>query len=462
MSTQTFPKAKQTEFSVIALLIRHPKNIETALSYSLDIDCFYEEATRNIFVAVERLHRRKAFIDQYTLIDELDLMKVTIKQEQLNELITKKAEHSDALIGYIDQLKELRRQRCLIEVIKLSEEIALTDKTADEKLELIMTSFSKVSNDKVETRTFNESSNYDSFLATIQNNIENKGKNIVKTGFQGLDSQISLIPGTVHFIGGIPGSGKTALVQQIVDYNALHGKNVMVFSIEMIYEQLMMRKIQSALNIPTWKMHTGNLTQDEIDNIVDYKKMLHDNVTYNDTSNIDISRLKAVAHVENSKAKIDLIVIDYLQLIRVASMKNKREDEEIKFISAELLGLAKDLNVPIISLAQLNREWKNNDGKRPEASNLAGGSSLEKDAASIVFIHRPGQHDPTSPKKEETELIIAKNRFGNSNLTKIRWNGPACKFEDYSEIELAEIEKELEVLEFEGEKKAKKKKSFAV
>ncbi len=458
MTTKKYPSAKQTEFSVASMLIRHKNNIEVALTHGLDIDCFYEEATRNIFNAIQRLHSRRAFVDQYTIIDELTLLKTPIKQEQLAELVGKKVEHSDSLIGYIEQLKELKSQRKIVESLKVFEEISLLDKTTDEKIELISNEIAQISTKKEDVRTFREQDQFDDFIANLELNIKNKGKNTVHFGVEPLDNQISLIPGTLHIISGSPGAGKTALVQQTVDYNAMNDKNVLMFSAEMIYDMLMMRKIQSYLGIQTWKMHSGNLTQEELNKIREFKNTLSNNIIYNDVSNIDISRLKSIAKVENNKRKLDLIVIDYLQLVRCSAMKNARKDEIVEFISSELLGLAKDLKIPIIALAQLNREWQKNEGRRPEMSNLAASSALEKDAASITILHRPGQFDRTMPHKEKTEAIVGKNRFGNSNSVFMKFNEELCRFEEYSASEAAEITQEdLDNLEFEGDKKKKNK-----
>lgn len=456
--SKKFPSARQTEFSIASMLLRHKNNIEVALTYGLDIDCFYEEATRNIFLAVEKLHSRRAFIDQFTIIDELALMNTPIKQEQISELINKKAEHSDNLIGYVEQLKELRNQRKIIDSLKTIEEIALLDKTVDEKIELISNEISSISNRKEDVRTFKEQDQFDSFLSVIESNIANKGKNSINFGLEALDSQISLIPGTLHIISGSPGAGKTALVQQVVDYNAIQGKNVLMFSAEMIYEMLMMRKIQSYLGIQTWKMHSGHITDIELAKIKNFKSTLSNNIIYNDVSNIDISRLKSIAKVENNKKKVDLIVIDYLQLVRCSSMKNARKDEIVEFISSELLGLAKDLKIPVIALAQLNREWQKNEGRRPEMSNLAASSALEKDAASITILHRPGQFDRTMPNKEKTEAIIGKNRFGNSNSAILKFNEELCRFDEYTAEEITQDD--LDNLEFEGDKKPKKSLKF--
>lgn len=460
MSTTTnkFPSAKQSEFSLIAMLIRHPKNIEIAFAHSLDLDCFYYEENRNIFTAIERLYKRKAYIDHFTIMDELNLINSKIKQEQLKELLDKKVEHSDALIGYIEQLKELKTQRNIIDSLKVLEEISLKDLTADEKIELISNEISKVSVRKEDSNSYSEVVGFDKFLNHLKDNIDNKGKGVVKFGFEEIDRTINLIGGSLNIISAPPGGGKTAFLQQIADYNAARGLKCLFFTLEMNLEQLMIRKVQSALGIQSWKMTSGYLNQEDLDKIVDFKKSLSENIIYNDTANIEISKLKSIAKVEHNKKKLDFICVDYMQLIRASGLKGKREDEEIKFISTELLGLAKDLNVPIIALAQMNREFHKNEGKRPTMANLHGGSQIEKDALSIVFLHRPGQFDNTCPNPNKVEVIVAKNRFGNSNSAFLKFNGERVMFEELSHGDITQ--EDLDNLEFEGEKKQKKKLSF--
>lgn len=448
-----FPAARQTEFSVIAMLIRHSKNIEVALTYGLDVDCFYSEENRNIFTAIERLVSRKAYIDQFTIIDELSLMGSSIKQEQLKELIDKKVEHSDALVGYIEQLIELKNQRAIIEKNKIIEEISLSDKTADEKIELISNEIASVASRKEDNKSYSEVSGFDKFLTHLQANIDNKGNGVVKFGFESVDKTINLIGGSLNIISAPPGGGKTAFLQQIADYNSARGLRGLFFTLEMNLEQLMIRKVQSGTNIPSWKMHSGYLSESEMDEIVRFKNSLSEHIVYNDTANIEISKLRSIAKVEHNKQKLDFICVDYIQLIRASHLKGKREDEEIKFISTELLGLAKSLNVPIIALAQMNREFHKNEGKRPTMANLHGGSQLEKDALSIVFLHRPGQFDPTCPRPNMVEVIIAKNRFGNSNSAHLKFNGERVRFEELTYDDL----KEEDYPEFEGDKKSKKR-----
>ncbi len=460
MTTNKYPFAKQTEFSIISMMIRHKNNVEVAVSHGLDMDCFYEENTRVIFNAIQRLYNRKAFIDQFTVMDEVTLMGSTIKMEQIKDLIDKKAEHSDNLIGYIEQLIELRSQRKIIEKIKTIEEISLTDKTADEKIERISNEIASVSYRKDDSRSYTEVDGFGNFLTRLQDTIDSKGKNVVSFGFENIDKTISLIPGSLHIITAPPGGGKTAFLQQVIDHNSFNNKRGLMFSLEMNYDQLMMRKIQSYLGIQSWKMHSGSLVQEEVDKIVDFQKQLTTNTIINDTPNIDIAKLKAIAKVENNKKKLEYIAIDYIQLIRAGGLKGKREDEEIKFISAELLGLAKDLNVPIIALAQMNRDFHKNEGRRPTMANLHGSSSLEKDALSITFLHRPGQFDTSHPKPNDVEVIIGKNRFGNSNSAKLYFDGEKVKFREYTCEEFKLTQEELDSVDFEGEKKKIKNLSF--
>ncbi len=447
-----FPAARQTEFSVIAMLIRHKSNIEMAFIYGLDVDCFYYEENRSIFTAIDRLKSRKAYIDQFTIIDELALMGSGIKQEQLKELVDKKVEHSDALIGYISQLIELKNQRAIIEKNKVIEEISLSDKTADEKIELISNEIASVASRKEDSKSYNEIDGFDKFLAHLQSNIDNKGNGIVKFGFESVDKTINLIGGSLNIISAPPGGGKTAFLQQIADHNALRGLRGMFFTLEMNIEQLFTRKVQSVLGIQSYRMYSGFLSPEDHKSIIDLKSSLSENIIYNDTANIEISKLRSLAKVEHNKKKLDFICVDYIQLIRASHLKGKREDEEIKFISTELLGLAKDLNVPIIALAQMNREFHKNEGKRPTMANLHGGSQLEKDALSIVFLHRQGQFDPTCPNPNQVEIIIAKNRFGNSNSTFLKFNGERVRFEELTYDDL----KPEDYPVFEGDKKKKK------
>jgi replicative DNA helicase len=430
MTNNKFPYSKQLEFSLISMCLRDRKNIDIALAYGLDIDCFYGGETRDMFDSLLRLHKRNAFIDLTTFSSDLEVKGSPITYSQIKEIMSRKIEYRESLVAFIDEAKELKNQRSIISKIKTLEEIALTDKTADEKIDLISNEIASVAVRKEDSKTYTETDGYDNFLERLQTNIDNKGTNVVQSGFPSVDKLISFIPGSLHIITAPPAGGKTSYLQQIIDFNAANGKRGLMYSLEMNYDQLMMRKIQTHLGIPTWKLHSGHLTQEEMDSIVEFRSKLSNNVVYNDKPNIDISQLRSTAKVEHNKKKLDFIAVDYIQLIRAAGLKGKREDEEIKFISSELLGLAKDLNVPVIALAQMNRDFHKNEGRRPTMANLHGGSSLEKDALSILILHRPGQFDPTCPHPNAVEAIIAKNRFGNSSSVKMVFDGAKVSFRE--------------------------------
>ena len=259
----------------------------------------------------------------------------------------------------------------------------------------------------------------------------------IATGFTDLDSMTSgLQPGDLIIVAGRPSMGKTAFSVNIAEHVALEvTKPVAIFSMEMGGTQLAMRMIGSVGRLNQHTLRTGKLEDD------DWSRMTHALGRLNDAP-IFIDETAALNSLElRSRARrlhrqndgLGLIVIDYIQLMSSVSTKGgENRATEISEISRSLKSLAKELQVPVIALSQLNRSLEQRPNKRPIMSDLRESGAIEQDADLILFIYRDEVYNPDSPDKGKAEIIIAKQRNGPIGKIELTFRGEYTRFENYA------------------------------
>lgn len=257
------------------------------------------------------------------------------------------------------------------------------------------------------------------------------------TGYVDFDQMTSgLQPGELIIIAGRPSMGKTTYAMNIAEYATIKsGKPVLVFSMEMPSESLGLRIFSSLARIDQQKIRTGHGMDDHdwsrvgsVVTMLSEKKLFID-----DTPALSPTELRARARrIAKQHGDIGLIVIDYLQLMRVQGQSENRV-AEISEISRSLKALAKELHVPVIALSQLNRSLEQRPNKRPVMSDLRESGAIEQDADLIVFIYRDEVYNKDTPEKGVAEIIIAKQRNGPIGDFKVRFFGQFTRFDNYAE-----------------------------
>lgn len=246
-------------------------------------------------------------------------------------------------------------------------------------------------------------------------------------------------------IAARPAMGKTAFVLSMAKNIAIdNNKNVAVFSLEMSNIQLVNRLLMNVCEIEGDKIKTGKLEEDEWERLTQSLKKLDKAPFFiDDTPSLSIAELRSKARRLKSEHKIDIIIIDYLQLMN-AGLSNKfgSREQEVSMISRSLKALAKELDIPIIALSQLNRGVENragSEGKRPQLSDLRESGAIEQDADMVCFIHRPEYYKITEdPNTSESligigEIIIAKHRNGAVGDVRLRFKASYARFENLSD-----------------------------
>ena len=259
----------------------------------------------------------------------------------------------------------------------------------------------------------------------------------VASGFTDLDKMTSgLQPGDLIIIAGRPSMGKTSLALNIAENVAIEKKlPVAVFSMEMASNQLTTRLIGSVGKVDQHKMRTGQLDDDDWDKLTDALGELNEAPIHIDEgSALNSFEVRARARrLQRQAGQLGLIVVDYIQLMAApGGRQSENRATEISEISRSLKALAKELNVPVVALSQLNRSLEQRPDKRPVMSDLRESGAIEQDADVILFIYRDEVYNPESVDKGLAEIIVAKQRNGPIGRVKLTFLGQYTRFENYA------------------------------
>jgi len=255
----------------------------------------------------------------------------------------------------------------------------------------------------------------------------------IPTGFTDFDDMTSgMQRSDLIIVAGRPSMGKTTFAMNIAENAAIKmGSSVAVFSMEMPSEQLVMRLMSSLGRLDQHKIRTGKLQDDDWPRLTSAVGMLAESKIFiDDTPALSPTELRARCRRLKREHDLDLIIVDYLQLMQVPGVKENRTGE-ISEISRGLKSLAKEMDVPVIALSQLNRGLEQRPNKRPIMSDLRESGAIEQDADVIVFIYRDEVYNEDSPDKGTAEIIIGKQRNGPIGSTRLTFLGQYTRFENH-------------------------------
>jgi len=268
----------------------------------------------------------------------------------------------------------------------------------------------------------------------------------LKTGYEYVDKAIvGLRPGELFVLAARPSIGKTALALNMACNIALSGQaGVGIFSLEMPARQLILRMICSEAKVGMDKFTQQSLNQTELTDVLDAgQRLRNSNMVIDDTGAIDILELRAKARRMRSRHNIGVLFIDYLQLIRTDAGRNASRENEVAKISGSLKALAKELSIPIVVLAQLNRQAE--QGEKPKLSNLRESGAIEQDADVVALLHRDRekQHNRSDDNPAlDAELIIAKNRNGSTGTQNLLFFPAYTRFENKARVNDSDVSEE--------------------
>ena len=416
-----------------------------ALNQIMDIltaDCFYREANMHLYQGMIGLYNNNEPIDLITLshyLKEKNLIEKAGGTEYLISLVNA-VSTSAGIVNHAEIVRDLFVRRMLLNrCSEISESCLQGWQSTDELLDLAEQSIFDIAEEKVGEGFSSMENIVKESFKKLEKVAEHDGFITgVPTDFKDFDRLTAgLQPSDLIIIAGRPSMGKTALALNIA-YNSSKKtkKGVAVFSLEMSKMQLGMRILGFAAQINATKLRTGTLRDRDWGQLTDAANQLAELPIYiDDTSGIGVLEMKARCRRLLKKRDLALVVIDYLQLVQGRRSAESRQIE-ISEISRSLKALAKDLNVPVLALSQLNRKVEDRPNKRPQLADLRESGAIEQDADVIAFIYRDEMSHPTTEDNRNTaEIILAKQRNGPTGYFKLTFEQEYTRFRDYAEEE---------------------------
>lgn len=427
------PHSLEAEQSVLGAMIIDKEAINTTIEIIKPED-FYKEANKEIFETIIELYNRNEPVDLITLSEELrkrgtleNVGGVTYLANLSGGVVT------TANVKYYCEIVE--EKSILRRLIRSCDDIMSKSYEDSEEVNSIIESAEKNIFDITQGR--NREGFYpirevllDSFSKIEELSMKEGGLTGVTTGFLDIDAKLSgLQKSDLILLAARPSMGKTALGLNIALNSALLGNTkVGVFSLEMSKEQLVQRMLSSASHVDLQKIISGKLNEDDWLKIVKAMGPLSETEMYiDDTPGITLMEMKAKCRKLKIEKGLDLIVVDYLQLMESDSSSESRQ-QEISSISRGLKALAKEMDCPVVALSQLSRAPELRSDHRPILSDLRESGAIEQDADVVLFLYRDEYYNQDTDKKNIGEVIIAKHRNGPTGMVELLWMGQFTKF----------------------------------
>jgi len=433
------PQNLEAERAVLGAILVDNEAIYRVMEL-LDPSSFYQPSHRLIFSNMLELSERGQAIDIVTLTDRLR-SGGNMDQAGGPDYIPSLADEVPTSAGVSNYARIIKEKAVLRRLIETATEIVQdcfdTPGDVDQLLDEAERRMFAVSEQRIQSGFLSMRDIVKSSFKTIEALYEKKGSITgVATGFKDIDNLTSGFQSSdLVIIAGRPSMGKTALALNIAQNAALsHQKNVAVFSLEMAKEQLVMRMLCSEARVNAHSLRSGFLGQTDWPKLTTAAGRLADATIFiDDSPAITTMEMRAKTRRMKADRGLDLIIVDYLQLMSGRSSRNDNREQEISEISRSLKALAKELSVPVVALSQLNRAVENRHDKRPVLADLRESGAIEQDADVIIFIYRDEVYNKDSMEKGIAEIIIGKQRNGPVGIRKLTWLDKYTRFEDLSD-----------------------------
>ena len=432
---RVFPHSLEAEQSVVGAMLMDKDAIMTAAEIVSRED-FYQTAYGILFEAMVELFNEGKPVDLITLqerLKEKDVPPEITSLEFARDLLT--AVPTSANVKYYAEI--VMEKSMLRKLIKLNEEIENMCYLGRDSLEAVLETTEKRVFELVQKRNTGDYVPIKQVVLNALDKIEKSSKTKgtvtgIPTGFIDLDYKTSgLQPSDLILVAARPSMGKTAFVLNIAQHVAFRSnKTVVIFSLEMSKEQLVNRLFSLESQVDAQLLRTGNLKDSDWEKLIEGAGVIgKSKMIIDDTPGISISELRSKCRKFKLEQGLDLIIIDYLQLMtgRVGGRAESRQ-QEISDISRSLKGLARELNVPVIALSQLSRAVEQRPDHRPMMSDLRESGAIEQDADVVMFIYRDDYYNKDTDMKNIAEIIIAKQRNGPIGTVNLAWLPNYTKF----------------------------------
>ena len=440
------PQSLEGEMSVLGGVLLENEALNKALEI-LRPDDFYRDSHRKIFLALIELSERQEPADLVTLTaqlqqgGQLEAIGGSAYLSTLADYVPTAAN----IYYYCRMVKEKALARRLIQVATEIATRGYNGGDVEENLDWAEKSIFEIAGMKSKPSYFSTREILKDTFKTIEKLFDRKELVTgVPTGFEDLDLMTAgLQPGDLVIVAGRPSMGKTAFCLNLVENATLHSETAtptLIFSLEMGKEQLVQRMLCSVSHVDASRLRTGHLGESDWPKLTNGAGLLSEAPIFiDDTPAISILELRAKARRLKAEKNLGLVVIDYLQLMQGHNGENRQQ--EISEISRSLKALAKELQLPVVALSQLNRSLENRTDKRPIMADLRESGAIEQDADVIMFVYREAVYCEACKSKEKTcdkgherdaEVVIGKQRNGPIGTVHLTFRGEFTRFENQS------------------------------
>ncbi|MBS4889660.1 MAG: replicative DNA helicase [Anaerococcus vaginalis] len=432
------PSDISSEMAIIGCIITKSETIDQAIQLVKPYE-FYDSRCQRIYKTLVNMYQKDIKIDEVSLISKLKSENILeeVGGEQFIVEITLSSFYTPNMDQYCENVKEKALLRALIgacdEIVGKSYE---QKKDAKEVIEMAESKIFEISQKNLDKGLVRVSETMDETIKQLELLSLNEGKITgVTTGISSVDDKLSGLQNSqLILLAARPAMGKTALGLTMAWNAANAGKSVAFFSLEMSTYQLNQRLISMVSMIDLEKIITGNLEADEWIEIINaITKIKEKEIYVDETAGITLSELRSKCKRLKAEEGLDLIVIDYLQLMTGEGRFDNRQ-QEIAQISRGLKSLSKEINCPVLSLAQLSREADKRSDHKPILSDLRESGAIEQDADVVMLLYREDYYD-VDDNPNVAKVILAKHRNGPTGLMELFFHKQCTTFKDLSHDE---------------------------
>lgn len=435
VAQRDLPFNMEAEQAVLGSVLSDAESVADAAEILQPSD-FYFTANRFVFEAVMDLFNENKPIDFVTVSEQLKLLNRLdaaggidyLKKVSVSVPTSQHIKYYSNIIKEKSVLRALIKGATSISDMAYGEEGSLSRLLERSEQVIFDISSSRESNDLVHISDILQLS-YES----MAKNAENQGGITgVPTGFDELNKRTGgFHGGELIIIAGRPGMGKSTFAVNIAEYVSITlGKTVAIFNLEMPKEQIVNRILCSQALVNNGRIRTGTMEMEDWEKICDVADTIAKAPMYiDDTASITVSQIRAKCRRLKQTKNLEMVVIDYLQLMQGSGRSDNRQ-QEISEISRSLKVLAKELDIPVVALSQLKRESESQKGKRPILSDLRESGAIEQDADMVMFLFRNYYYSKDPEEKDLAECIIAKNRSGETDTFQLGFKGEYTKFQN--------------------------------
>ncbi|MBR3003580.1 MAG: replicative DNA helicase [Lachnospiraceae bacterium] len=427
------PHNLEAEQSVIGAMLMDPTAIDTAGEMLVGED-FYSKQNGIVYDAIQELRSENKPADPVTLsarLKEKGVPEEMAGPEFVRDIIA--AVPTSANVKHYAQI--VYEKSTLRRLIRVSQDISEDCYSGTDKLDTILENTEKKVFNLIQSRNSREFEPISEVVMKALRRIEEASKtqgNVtgIPTGFIDLDNMLSgLQRSDLVIVAARPSMGKTAFVLSIADYVAFRKEmSVAIFSLEMAKEQLVNRLFSMEAKIDAQNIRSGNLSEKEWEDLMEASETISaSKIIIDDTPGISMTELRSRCRKYKLEEDIQMVLIDYIQLMSSGGRVESRQ-QEISEISRGLKALARELNVPVLVLSQLNRAVDTRSGNRPVLSDIRESGSIEQDADVIMFLYRDDYYNPDTEKKNVAEVIVAKQRNGPVGTIELTWQPKYTRF----------------------------------